>query len=252
MKAHRTAKISLATPFLALSLAGRALAWGPDIAVTTNEGFPKEATGAPSMVATSSRGLFMVRDNATNDCFDIMRSRDSGLSWYQFFWYCGGSSNIQGHQVSIVVPEKSQDFMYVAFTEGGTEIWLLKVDLTNPSSWSSQVIASITPESGVLSTPKIISDNHDFTYYYLYVSYVRSSYFTGSHSEQAALQVSTSKGASWETPQYFSSTGAPTGSAQCDVAYGRYKVYFTYTDSFGAYVVTSPDYGYTWRNLMPL
>lgn len=229
---------------LNLGLARQGYCFGADINATTHEG-AAEASGAPSMVSTSSRGLFMVRDNLENDCFDVMRSSDGGLSWYQFFWYCGGGSALRAQSPSIAVPELKQDYMYVAFTEQPTEIRLLKVDLNNPTNWSWTTIASVPVNgSSQLRTPKLITDGLDYVdNYYVYLSYVRSSYVGGVLTDQAANQVSYDKGTTWRDQHIFANS-----DGSCDIAYANNRLYMAYTDRSRIYVASSPNFGYSWNS----
>lgn len=217
--------------------------WGPDVPVLYMD--TAQAHNAPSITSSPTMGLWMVRDNWTNDCMDIVRSTDGGRTWVQWDWFCNGGTVTppHSHQPSIVVPD-TEDYVYVLYrTADNTQLELLRVEIaTLHADWVT-VVATLPHPGDVIYGPKIITDSSDAgAGYSLYVTYDSTGMYTDGIGS-AGFSKSTDKGTSWTSPIYL-------GRETPDIAYGNHKLYFAWSTIYYSggdiYVQSSADAGTTW------
>lgn len=247
----RTLRFGTTLLFAALTalfpFAKPAYASGPDVPVLYAA---DQAHSAPSMVSSPTMGLWMVRDNSSNDCMDIVRSTDGGHTWSQWFWFCAGGAVAapHSHQPSILVPE-AEDYVYILHrSANNTELKLLKIQIaTLAYTWTT--VATVPNGGDWISSPKIVSDSSNYgAGYFLYITYATS----GAYSDfiaSAMFARSLDKGVTWTTPTYM-------GRETPDIAWGNYKLYLSWSTIYygggDIYVIASANWGSTWGSAVNL
>ncbi len=211
----------------------------------------------PDIVSSSSGIFYLAKERfingASSDCIDILSSSDGGTTWQLFFPICE-SDTIS--DPAITVPEYSEDFLYVtyrfqasSFPDPQIHLRFARIDLSDPTHPTAtyQTIAS----SDAIYPPRIVTDNHDYSNYYIYVAYPQWECTLFWCYYRVVVNMSGDKGATWNWYQV-----TDDAHYSIDIAYGNAKLYVVWedisTNPNSVHVSRSNDFGMTWETPVQL
>lgn len=204
--------------------------------------------GNPDMVSSASGTYYIsVESKSDNGHFTYM-SDDGGQTWQHFFSCSGGLYDMAG--CSLAVPEHAEDYLYMVYQFGDT-IQVAIVDIVNHTFNFYDVFENVSFDVG---RPRIVTDNCDYSGYYVYVTFVSGTLLKAAGDGYEVLFArSTDKGVTWGSLQslYIPDFGDPM--SRPDIAYSEGNLYVVWeaevlgpTTELDVYMRRSTDFGLNW------
>ncbi len=180
----------------------------------------------------------------------LYRSIDGGESWTEWFWI-HTTSDIG--QVSLTVGEGSANYLYMAYTLGGTDIVVFRVNLDDINDYSTTTIET---DAAGMANPRVATDSDEFSSgWYAYLVYNAN----GVDNWVLRFSCSTDYGNNWQAPttvhsycgypdqHYDGSRGKP------DLDFGNNKLHLAFDDNAtcvstdrDVFVSVSDNFGNSW------
>jgi len=210
--------------------------------------------GNPDMVSSASGTFYISVESKTDYGHFTYKSDDGGQTWQPFFCCTGGIYDMAG--CSITVPEYAEDYLYLVY-QFGNKIQVAIVDIVNHTFNFYDVFENVTFDVG---RPRIVTDNHDYSSYYVYVTFVSETLLkSGGDGYEVLFSRSTDKGVTWGGLQniYMPDFGDPI--SRPDIAYSDGNLYVVYdaeergsSTELDVYMRRSTDFGLNWDSAVNL